>query len=216
MCADESLKPLGRLEVICGPMFTGKSTELIRRLEAAREAGKRVVGVKPSLDTRYHPTAIATHDGKLLEGATIGSPTDLLRLEAEVVGLDEAHFFQDGLTSAVRELLNRGTRAILAGLDRTSFNEPFGEVARLLIEADDITKTVGVCSICGREAVHTVRLFASDDDIVVGGVGMFANRCRAHLRTPPVYLGRGSRQVHGESEGTEPTESGRVGERKRR
>jgi thymidine kinase len=191
--ADPDPPPLGRLEVICGPMFTGKSTELIRRLSAARDEGREVVGVKPALDDRYHATSIATHDGNLFEGVTIERPEELASIEAPVIGLDEAHFFTSGLHDTVGALVGRGARVILAGLDRTSFNEPFHEMGRLLVEADEVTKLVGVCSICGREAVHTVRLVEADEDIIVGGEGMFANRCRAHLRTAPVYLGTGSR-----------------------
>lgn len=182
--------PLGRLEVICGPMFAGKSTELIRRLVEASEAGQEVLGVKPALDDRYHPTAIATHDKVRFDGVTVEHARELVDLEADVIGLDEAHFFEEGLRDACRALLDRGTRLILAGLDRTSFNEPFHEMGQLLVEADDVMKVVGVCSICGRPAVHTVRLVERDEDIIVGGEGWFANRCRAHLRTAPVYLGK--------------------------
>lgn len=181
--------PLGRLEVICGPMFTGKSTELIRRLVEAAKAGQEVVGVKSAIDDRYHPTSIATHDGITFEGVTVRHARELAELEADVIGLDEAHFFDDGLRDACRELLDRGSRVILAGLDRTSFNEPFHEMGVMLVEADEVTKLEGACSICGRSAVHTVRLIEADEDIIVGGEGWFANRCRAHLRTAPVYLG---------------------------
>lgn len=176
---------LGRLEVICGPMFTGKSTELIRRLRAAQEAGKRVFAVKSSLDDRYHPTAIATHDGKTLDARTIEGPGDLLEIEGvgagAALGLDEAHFYDKGLHEAVMELVNRGTRVIIAGMDRTSMNQPFGEMARLMVEADEVVKLAGECAVCGRPAVHTIRLFDSKENIVIGGEGMFENRCRVHL-----------------------------------
>lgn len=186
--------PLGRLEVICGPMFTGKTTELIRRLEEAGASGLHVLAVKPALDTRYHESALATHDARYFDGVTIGSPEELPGLEREslghgglgdahpdVLGLDEAHFFREGLHAVVMRLLGRGTRVIIAGLDRTSMNEPFGEMARLLVEADEVVKLAGECAVCGREACHTVRLFDSTEDVVVGGAGMFENRCRAHL-----------------------------------
>ncbi len=182
--------PLGRLEVVCGPMFAGKSTELIRRLVQASEAGLEVLGVKPALDDRYHPTAIATHTQMTFEGVTVTDASELTDLQADVIGLDEAHFFDHGLREAIGVLLARGTRVVIAGLDRTSFNEPFHEMGALLVEADEVTKLEGVCSICGRRAVHTVRLIEADEDIIVGGEGWFANRCRAHLRTAPVYLGQ--------------------------
>lgn len=188
--APEQHPTLGRLEVICGPMFAGKSTELIRRLVEAAEAGQEVLGVKPALDDRYHPTAIATHTDLTFDGVTVRHAHELTELEADVLGLDEAHFFSQGLRDALSQLLNRGTRIIIAGLDRTSFNEPFHEMGTLLVEADEVTKLEGVCSICGRRAVHTVRLIEADEDIIVGGADWFANRCRAHLRTAPVYLGK--------------------------
>ncbi len=186
---------LGRLEVICGPMFSGKSTELIRRLNDAADAGEAVLAVKSALDDRYHPTAVTTHDGKSLPGVTIREPGELLTLDwssasdggkgecggGSVLGLDEAHFYEGGLHDAVMGLLARGVRVILAGLDRTSMNEPFGEMGRLMVEADEVIKLAGECAVCGRAAVHTIRLFDSKESIVVGGEGMFENRCRVHL-----------------------------------
>ncbi|MBL0928079.1 MAG: thymidine kinase [Phycisphaerales bacterium] len=173
-----------RLEVICGPMFAGKSTELIRRLSGALAAGRRVRALKPHIDTRYHATHIATHDGRLLPASTIARPEELLDAEGDLVGLDEAHFFRSGLHDAVRRLLGRGTSVVLAGLDRTSLNEPFGEMAALLVEADEVVKLTAPCAVCGQPAVHTIRLFDSKEDIVVGGAGMFENRCRRHLIEP--------------------------------
>jgi len=175
---------LGRLEVICGPMFAGKTTRLMQRLAELRAAGHQVVAVKPSLDQRYHATDLATHDGLTMPASLVERPEDLAALEADVIGLDEAHFFESGLHRAVMTLLLRGHHVILAGLDRTSMNEPFGEMGSLLIEADHVVKIAGTCAVCGREAVHTVRLFASREPIVVGGVGMFENRCREHLNAP--------------------------------
>ena len=173
-------------------MFAGKATELIRRMVEASEAGLEVLGVKSAIDDRYHPTAITTHTDVRFDGVTVSHARELVDLEADVIGLDEAHFFDEGLRDACRTLMARGTRLILAGLDRTSFTAPFHEMGLLLVEADEVVKLEGVCSICGRPAVHTVRLVESDEDIVVGGAGMFANRCRAHLKTQPVYLGQWS------------------------
>ena len=178
---DDPATPLGRLEIICGPMFAGKTTELMRRLTAARDAGLRVRAVKHGLDDRYHPTALATHDGRTIDASTITEADELRVFDEAVIGLDEAHFFKDGLHDAVMTLLARGSRVILAGLDRTSLNEPFGEMATLLIEADEVIKIAGRCAICDRPAVHTIRLFDSKEDIVVGAEGMFENRCRIHL-----------------------------------
>ncbi len=177
--------PVGRLTVICGPMFAGKTTALMARLSEAASRGRRVACVKPTLDDRYHPSDLTTHDGKSMPGMAIEAPDDLLSIEADVVGLDEAHFFVTGLHDAVGVLLARGVEVVLAGLDRTSMNEPFHEMGALLIEADEVVKIAGVCAICGREAVHTIRLFDSKAPIVVGGPGMFENRCRVHLHAAP-------------------------------
>ncbi len=179
--ANLSAGPLGRLEVICGPMFAGKTTRLIARLEAAERAGMVVCAVKPALDDRYHPTDITTHDGRSLPARTIRRPEELAALAGDVIGLDEAHFFGAGLHRAAMGLVGAGRRVILAGLDRTSLNEPFGEMGALLVEADEVEKLTAPCAVCGRPAVHTVRLFESKEPIVVGGEGMFENRCRAHL-----------------------------------
>ncbi len=183
--AASDLPPAGRLEVICGPMFAGKTTLLLERLSQARDAGLRVIAVKPSLDNRYHPTDITSHTGAATSAITVDRPEQLADLDADVIGLDEAHFFEAGLHSAIMALLARGSRVILAGLDRTSLNEPFGEMGALLIEADAVEKLTAPCAHCGRPAVHTVRLFPSRERIVIGGIGMFENRCRIHLNAPP-------------------------------
>ena len=162
-------------------MFAGKTTRLIDRLLEAKSAGLTVQAVKPAIDDRYHPTNLTTHDGRSLKAMVIREPSELGGCVTEVVGLDEAHFFEHGLHESIMALLVRGKRVILAGLDRTSMNEPFGEMGLLLIEADEVVKVTGVCAVCGAEAVHTVRLFDSTEPIVVGGVGMFENRCRVHL-----------------------------------
>ncbi|MFG0273618.1 MAG: thymidine kinase [Phycisphaerales bacterium] len=179
--------PLGRLEVVCGPMFAGKTTRLLERLAAAQQAGRAVIAAKPRIDTRYHPTDIVTHAGRSISAHTIDHPRELdaLARDAAVLGLDEAHFFEEGLRDAANALVSRGVTVILAGLDRTSLNQPFGEMGALLIEADEVTKLTAPCAVCGRPAVHTVRLFDSTESIVVGGEGMFENRCRAHLHDPP-------------------------------
>ena len=177
--------PLGALTVICGPMFTGKTTALIDRLEdAQRRTGASFAAIKPALDNRYHATDLVTHNGRTFEARTIDEPRELLALSEGVIGLDEAHFFAEGLHAAVLALVERGALVIVAGLARTSMNEPFGEMGRLLIEADEVVKLAGRCAICERPAVHTIRLFDSTEPIVVGGPGMFENRCRAHLHPP--------------------------------
>lgn len=178
-----------RLEVICGPMFAGKTTLLIERLARAQASGVEVAALKPAIDTRYHPSDIVTHAGKAIPARTIHEPAELTSVDAAHIGIDEAHFFEQGLHDAITTLLARGTSITLAGLDRTSMNEPFGEMGALLIEADLVTKLTAPCAVCGRDAVHTVRLFASREPIVIGGEGMFETRCRTHLHVPPPVQG---------------------------
>jgi thymidine kinase len=168
-------------------MFAGKTTRLVERLAAEQQAGRAVVAAKPRIDTRYHPTDIVTHTGRAIPAHAIDHPRELAALArgVAVLGLDEAHFFEDGLRDAAHALVSRGLTVILAGLDRTSLNQPFGEMGALLIEADEVIKLTAPCAVCRRPAVHTVRLFDSTESIVVGGEGMFENRCRAHLHDPP-------------------------------
>jgi thymidine kinase len=169
-------------------MFSGKTTALINRLQSEQNIGKNVAAAKPALDDRYHPTALSTHDGGRFDATTIESPQDLLQINADLLGLDECHFFDQGLHDTVLTLLSRGTHLVLSGLDRTSLNEPFHEMGLLLVEADEIIKLTAPCAICGLPAVHTIRLFDSTAPIVVGGQGMFENRCRTHLHNPKPTL----------------------------
>jgi len=179
--------PLGRLEVVTGPMFAGKTTHLLERLGALEAEGMRTLACKPRIDDRYHPTDIVTHAGASIPARAIDHPRELDALVREhdpgALGLDEAHFFESGLRDALHPLLARGLHIVVAGLDRTSLNEPFGEMGALLIEADEVVKRTAPCAVCKRPAVHTIRLFDSTERIVVGGEGMFENRCRAHLHS---------------------------------
>jgi len=191
--------PAGRLEVICGPMFAGKTTALIAALERVRRAGEtcRVWAFKPALDGRYHPTALASHAGGRFEaravehageieeavlggGGSAGGERD--RPARAVVGIDEAHFFGAALVGPVRALVDSGCRVVVAGLERDHRGEPFEPMPALLCEADAVTKLVAACARCGGEAVHTQRLVASGSRIVVGGAGMYEPRCRACFR----------------------------------
>ncbi len=181
----------GVLEVITGPMFSGKSEELIRRLKRARIARQRVACFKPDIDLRYHRTSIASHSQQTHEAATVTPNADRLR-EAlyadntidtvEVVGLDEAQWFDDGILPLVLELVAAGKRVILAGLDTTFANEPFGPVPALMALADKVTKLNAVCMVCGAPAIHTQRLGTSTELVVVGAAGMYEARCRAHFQ----------------------------------
>ncbi len=175
----------GVLEVITGPMFSGKSEELIRRLKRARIARQRVACYKPDIDLRYHRTAIASHSAQTHEAVTVAN-VDLLREDlmpqlgdVEVIGIDEVQFFSDAIIPLAVELIAMGKRVLMAGLDTTFAAEPFGPVPNLMAIADKVTKLSAVCMVCGAAAIHTQRLGHSQELVVVGAAGMYEARCRA-------------------------------------
>jgi thymidine kinase len=178
----------GALEVITGPMFSGKSEELIRRLKRARIARQRVACYKPDIDLRYHRTAIASHSSQTHDACPITN-VDHLRTELypqiddiEVVGIDEVQFLSEEIIPLAMELISLGKRVIMAGLDTTFANEPFGPVPDLMALADRVTKLSAVCMVCGQSAIHTQRLGASQELVVVGAAGVYEARCRAHFK----------------------------------
>ena len=180
-------QPPGVLEVITGPMFSGKSEELIRRLKRARIARQRVACYKPDIDLRYHRTAIASHSSQTHEATTVATVEHLraalypLLSEVEVVGIDEVQFFDTGIIPLAVELIAMGKRVLMAGLDTTFAAEPFGPVPNLMAIADKVTKLSAVCMVCGASAIHTQRLGQSQELVVVGAVGLYEARCRAHF-----------------------------------
>src|SRR5258708_2080032 len=180
----------GRIEIITGPMFSGKSEELIRRLKRARIARQRVACYKPDIDLRYHRTAIASHSSQSHEAAVVTPTSERLREdlfatgkidEVDVVGLDEVQFFDAAIIPLTLELVHLGKRVILAGLDTTFANEPFGSVPSLMALADEVTKLSAVCMVCGAPAIHTQRLGQSQELVVVGAAGLYEARCRTHF-----------------------------------
>ena len=178
----------GRLEVITGPMFSGKSEELIRRLKRARIARQRVSCFKPDIDLRYHRTAIASHGSQTHEACTVANVERLKEEllpridEFDVVGIDEAQFFDDAIVPLSMELVHMGKRVVMAGLDTTFNAEPFGPIPALMAIADEVSKLSAVCMVCGAPAIHTQRLGASQELVVVGAAGVYEARCRACFR----------------------------------
>lgn len=189
----------GRLEVITGPMFSGKSEELIRRLNRARIARQRVACYKSDLDLRYHHTSIASHSAQTHEAITVAN-VDQLREELfpvldqiEVIGLDEAQWLEEAVLPLATELVHLGKRVVVAGLDMTFAGEPFGPIPTLMALADEVTKLAAVCTVCGAPAIHSQRLGASQELVVVGAAGVYEARCRSCF-VP--YAGEsGSRQL---------------------
>jgi thymidine kinase len=175
----------GRIEVITGPMFSGKSEELIRRLKRAQIARLRVSCFKPDLDVRYHSTAIASHSAQTLEALTVANVDELKAVLlpmvefVDVIGVDEAQFFDSSLIRLSMELMHLGKRVILAGLDTTFAGEPFAPLPELMAIADEVTKLSAVCMRCGAPAVHTQRLGSSQSLVLVGAAGVYEARCRA-------------------------------------
>jgi thymidine kinase len=180
--------PPGRIEIITGPMFSGKSEELIRRLKRARIARQRVACFKPDIDLRYHRTSIASHSSQTHDASTVATVEELRAAlfpqldEIEVVGIDEVQFFSEAIIPLALELVHLGKRVVFAGLDTTFANEPFGPVPDLMAIADEVTKLSAVCMVCGAPAIHTQRLGQSQELVVVGAAGLYEARCRTHFR----------------------------------
>ncbi|HEY6446687.1 MAG TPA: thymidine kinase [Acidobacteriaceae bacterium] len=178
----------GRMEVITGPMFSGKSEELIRRLKRAQIARQRVTCFKPDIDLRYHRTAIASHSAQTLEAITVANVEEMKSIlmpkidEVDVIGVDEAQFLDASLVHLANELVHLGKRVILAGLDTSFTGEPFPPVPDLMAVADEVTKLSAVCMVCGGPAIHTQRLGSSQELVVVGASGLYEARCRACFR----------------------------------
>ncbi len=173
--------PLGSIEVICGSMFSGKSEELIRRLTRAKIARRRVQVFKPRLDTRFSEVEVVSHGGLRLTALAVSGSAEVLdRTDArtEVVGIDEAQFFDAGIVEAVRRLADLGKRVIVAGLDQDYLGKPFDPMPALMAEAEEVTKTRAICVRCGAPASRTQRLVESRERVVVGAAGVYEARCR--------------------------------------
>ena len=171
----------GWIEVICGPMFSGKSEELMRRLRRAKIARKHVQVFKPILDNRYSDSEIVSHGDVRMSSEAIASGSEILeRLEfrTEVVGIDEANFFGSGLVPVVNQLADSGRQVIVAGLDTDYIGRPFAPMPELLALAESVTKILAICVRCGAPAKHTQRLVKSEELILVGAVDYYEARCR--------------------------------------
>jgi thymidine kinase len=172
---------MGWIEVICGPMFSGKSEELMRRLRRAMIARKRVQVFKPVIDTRYSHNEIVSHGDIRMRSEVCDRASDILKKldwRTQVIGIDEANFLGVELIDIASQLADSGKQVILAGLDTDFMGRPFPPIPELLAHAESITKTLAICMRCGNPAKHTQRLVESEDLIVVGASGMYEARCR--------------------------------------
>lgn len=171
----------GWIEAICGPMFSGKSEELIRRLRRAVIARKRVQVFKPAMDDRYSDSDIVTHAAVRMRSEPINSASEILaKLDwrTQVIGIDESNFFGPELVSVANQLADGGKQVIIAGLDTDFMGRPFIPMPDLLAVAESITKTLAICMRCGAPAKHTQRLSGSNDLIQVGADDSYEARCR--------------------------------------
>lgn len=172
---------LGWIEVVCGPMFSGKSEELIRRLRRALIARKRVQVFKPVIDVRYSANEIVSHADSRMKSEVVNNAGEILQKldwRTQVVGIDEANFLGPELVEVAQQLADSGKQVIVAGLDTDYMGRPFPPMPDLLCVAESITKTLAICLRCGNPAKHTQRLVDSDALIVVGATGMYEARCR--------------------------------------
>ena len=176
----ESPKKAGSVEVICGSMFSGKTEELIRRLKRAQFAKQKVEIYKPCVDVRYSEDQVVSHDSHSIPSTPIDSPASMLLLssDVEVVGIDEAQFFDDTLVDVVQTLANRGIRVIIAGLDTDFLGKPFGPMPALMAIAEDIQKVHAICVRCGSPANHSHRLVKNDALVVLGEKDEYEPLCR--------------------------------------
>ena len=172
----------GWIEAICGSMFSGKTEELIRRLRRAEIAGQRVAVFKPSTDRRYHPADVVSHDRRAYPGQPVAHARALLAAvedaEADVVGVDEAQFFDAALPQVCEQLAERGKRVIVAGLDMDFRGKPFGPIPDLLAVAEYITKVHAICAQCGTLATHSYRTAAETETVLLGSEAEYEARCR--------------------------------------
>ena len=176
----ESAKKAGSIEVICGSMFSGKTEELIRRMKRAQFAKQKVEIYKPCIDVRYSDDKVVSHDSHSIPSKPIDSPACMLQIaeDVEVVGIDEAQFFDASLVEVVQTLANRGIRVIIAGLDTDFMGKPFGPMPALMAVAEDIQKVHAICVKCGSPANHSHRLVASDALVVLGEKDEYEPLCR--------------------------------------
>lgn len=175
----ESHQP-GRIEVVCGSMFSGKTEELIRRMKRAQFAKQKVEIFKPSIDVRYSDEDVVSHDRNAIPSTPIDSSASILLLssDVEVVGIDEAQFLDNHLPDVCNELANRGVRVIVAGLDMDFKGIPFGPIPALCAIADDVTKVHAICVKCGSLAYVSHRLVDNDKRVLLGETAEYEPLCR--------------------------------------
>lgn len=177
---------MGNIEVICGPMFSGKTEELIRRVRRAQIARQKVQIFKPIIDDRYHKTKVVSHSAQEMEAQVVDSSIDILKFlldSTRIVAIDEVQFFDENIVLVVKKLSRRGIRVICAGLDLDYKSIPFGQIPYLLAIADEVVKVHAICTVCGVSASKTYRKESFSKDqrrVLVGENDLYEARCSAH------------------------------------
>jgi thymidine kinase len=171
----------GWIEVVCGSMFSGKTEELIRRLRRARIARQRVEIFKPEVDVRFRKEEVVSHDASSVPSLPVATPSQILLLagEADVVGIDEAQFFDESLPGVCQALADAGKRVIVAGLDQDYLGQPFEPMPQLMAIAEYVTKLHAVCMVCGAPANHSQRLSEGGERVLLGAQDRYEPRCRS-------------------------------------
>jgi thymidine kinase len=170
----------GWIEVICGSMFSGKTEELIRRLKRAQFAKQKIEIYKPTTDTRYHEINIVSHQGTEINSTPVPNSTNILLLanDVDVIGIDEAQFFDDELPNVCNQLAYRGIRVIIAGLDLDYTGKPFGPIPQLMAMAEYVTKVHAICMKCGNLAYVSHRKTKEESLVVLGEIDCYEPLCR--------------------------------------
>ena len=179
MFSENTIKS-GCIEVICGSMFSGKTEELIRRLKRAQFANQKIAIFKPTIDNRYSDVDVVSHDLHSITSTPVDAPVKMLGIadDVQVVGVDEAQFFDDSIVEVVQTLANRGVRVIIAGLDTDFLGKPFGPMPSLMAIAEDVQKVHAICVKCGALANHSHRLSASTNLVELGEKDVYEPLCR--------------------------------------
>jgi len=179
-------KDTGWIEVITGCMFSGKTEELIRRLRRAQIAKQKVKIFKPRIDARYSENSIVSHNERSLPSILIDDIIEVLSYadDAQVIGIDEAQFFNEGIVHICNLLASKGKRVIVAGLDQDYTGKPFEPIPQLLAIAEYITKQHAICVVCGNPADKTQRKIAESERVIVGAANIYEARCRKHHEVP--------------------------------
>jgi thymidine kinase len=189
----------GFIEVICGSMFSGKTEELIRRLRRAVIARQQVKVYKPAIDRRYGDDDVVSHSAQRLSSKAVTRAEEILGDlpdSVEVVGIDEAQFFEPDLVAVCRQLADRGKRVIVAGLEQDYLTRPFPTMMQLMVEAEYVTKNLAICVVCGAPALRNQRTAGKGGQILVGGAEAYEARCRRCFRAgtaePATLFGSGA------------------------